>query len=186
MMVKVDMAKAYDRVEWQFLLHVLSSFGFPVRFCKLIDQCISTLWFLVMMNGTMQGFFKSSSGLRQGDPLSPYLFIIMQEVLTRLLKRGFQERRIGCFSHSRGASAITHLMYADDLVIFANAGKKSIRELKKVLCLYESWSGQKINKEKTAIFFSENCSVAWKGERLRDTSFKEGQFPITYLGVSVV
>ncbi|XP_022869151.1 uncharacterized protein LOC111388627 [Olea europaea var. sylvestris] len=130
-MIKVDMAKAYDRVEWHFLLHVLSSFGFPMMFCKLIEQCISTPWFSVMMNGTMQGFFKSTRALRQGDPLSPYLFIIIQEVLTRLLKRGFEEGQIGCFSHPRGTTAITHLMYADDLIIFANGRKRSIRELRK-------------------------------------------------------
>ncbi|XP_022895288.1 uncharacterized protein LOC111409474 [Olea europaea var. sylvestris] len=114
-------------------------------------------------NGYGSAFFIKCSDIVKGD---------LVEVLTRLLKRGFEEGRIGCFSHPR--------------VIFVNGGKRSIKELRKVLGLYENWSGQKINKEKTAIFFSKNCSVTRKGVALRESSFKEGQFPVIYLGVPVV
>ncbi|KAK1563420.1 hypothetical protein Q3G72_027295 [Acer saccharum] len=64
--LKIDMSKAYDRVEWKFVDQTLHAFGFPDFFCKLIQICISTSWFSVMINGTYKGFFKSERGLRQG------------------------------------------------------------------------------------------------------------------------
>ncbi|XP_035544570.1 uncharacterized protein LOC108988642 [Juglans regia] len=113
--IKLDMSKAYDRVDWKFLLHVLDAFGFSAQFCDLIKACISTPWYSIMMNGTPKGFFKSERGLRQGDPLSPYLFIILQEVLSRLLKQAFDCGLINLFSQARSTPLVSHLMYADDI-----------------------------------------------------------------------
>ncbi|KAK1557037.1 hypothetical protein Q3G72_016579 [Acer saccharum] len=135
-MVKLDMAKAYDRVNWSFLLEVLKAFGFFDSFRKIIYNCVGSPWFSVMMNGTFKGFFQSARGLRQGDPLSPFLFILMDEVLTRLLRNNFESGRIGRFYHPIGAPLVSHLLYADDILIFANGGKRSIRNLVKAL---ETW-----------------------------------------------
>lgn len=66
-MVKIDMAKAYDRVHCDFLLKVLEGFGFSRQFCKLVKECVKSHWYSVMMNRTYKGFFKASRGLRQGD-----------------------------------------------------------------------------------------------------------------------
>ena len=153
-MIKVDMAKAYDRVDWNFLLEVFRCFGFSLSFCDLIRACISNIWYYVLLNGTMRGFFQGGRGLRQGDRLLPYLFIIIKEVLSRLLKQSVSSHKIGNFSQPRGTPQISHLMYADDIMIFLNGGKKSVRELLLVFEKYEIWSGQMINKEKTDIFFS--------------------------------
>lgn len=81
---KLEMAKAYDRVEWNFLLHVMDAFGFSPDVCGLIKNCISSPWFSIMINGTTWGFFQGKRGFLQGDPLSPYLFIILEEVFSRL------------------------------------------------------------------------------------------------------
>jgi hypothetical protein len=86
-MMKIDMAKAYDTVDWEFLLKVLNAFGFSLGFCKLISNYVSSSWFSVVMNGTSKGFFKAGRGLRQRDPLSPYLFILVEEVFSRLLRK---------------------------------------------------------------------------------------------------
>lgn len=182
MMLKIDMAKAYDRVDWGFLLEVLHAFSFSNNFCKIIDVCVKSPWFSVIMNGTYKGYFQASQGLRHGDPLSPYLFIVMEEVLTRLLKKNFATGRIGTFSHPVGAPLVSHLLYADDLLVFANGQKKSIKSLMDTLATYEKWSGQKISKEKSAIFMSKLINNSRRLGLLRITGFKEGTFPVTYLG----
>ena len=85
MALKLDMAKAYDMVSWQFLITILRRFGFGERFIDMVWKLISNVWFFVLVNGVPYGFFKSSRELRQGDPLSPALFIIGSEMLSRAL-----------------------------------------------------------------------------------------------------
>ncbi|KAF5462658.1 hypothetical protein F2P56_018646, partial [Juglans regia] len=177
-LIKLDMAKAYDRVNWDFLLHVIRAFGFSDIVCQIIANCVQSQWFSVMMNGTFKGFFQSAKGLRQGDPLSPYLFILMEEVLSRLLRSNFQDGRICKFSHPIGAPLVSHLLYADDILIFTNGGKRSINNLLHTLDTYERWSGQKISRDKSALFLSKLISNLRKRSLLSLTGFKEGPLSI--------
>ncbi|XP_035540358.1 uncharacterized protein LOC118344262 [Juglans regia] len=152
------------------------AFGFSDSVCQIIANCVQSQWFSVMMNGTLKGFFQSARGLRQGDPLSPYLFILMEEVLSRLLRSNFQDGRIGKFSHPIGAPLVSHLLYADDILIFTNGGKRSITNLLHTLDTYERWSGQKINRDKSALFLSKLISNLRKRSLLSLTGFKEANF----------
>lgn len=111
-----------------------------------------------MMNDTYKGFFKSARGLLQGDHLSLYLFILMEEVLTRLLKKGFEDGQIGQFFHPRSAPIISHLLYADDL-IFVNGGKGLVKALLRTLEKYERWLGQSVNKTKYAFSCQRRSSL---------------------------
>ncbi|KAL0307638.1 UNVERIFIED_CONTAM: hypothetical protein Scaly_2976400 [Sesamum calycinum] len=90
-MLKVDIQKAYDSVEWDFLLETLRLFNFPQQFIILIKQCVSTASFSISLNGSIYGFFKSSRGLRQGDPISPYLFVLVMEVWSTLIRHRVQQ-----------------------------------------------------------------------------------------------
>ena len=88
---KLDIKKAYDHVNWSFFLWLLEMMGFGAKWISWIQWCIGTVSFSILINGTPSGFFQSSRGLRQGDPLSPYLFVIVMEALSCLLKRAKEE-----------------------------------------------------------------------------------------------
>lgn len=151
--IKVDMVKAYDSIDWDFLLHVMRSFGFSSWVCDLFRQCISTPWFSVVMNGTTKCFFPNGCGLRQRDPSSTYLFILVEKMLSWLLKHNFESGKIVPFSHPRGAPLMSHLLHADDVIIFANGGRSSLKMINDIFNQYEDWSGQVVSKEKSSIFF---------------------------------
>jgi len=85
--LKLDMEKAYDRVEWAFLFEALKQLGFHKKWINWIKECITTVSCSVIVNDEVCGFFKLTRGIRQGDPLSPYLFLICMQVLTRVLRK---------------------------------------------------------------------------------------------------
>ncbi|KAL5726163.1 hypothetical protein ACHQM5_009231 [Ranunculus cassubicifolius] len=115
---KMDMAKAYDRVEWGFLLEVFRRLGFSEKWCSLIHQCISTTSLRILLNGAPYEYIKPTRGLRQGDPLSPYLFIVVAEAFSRMVGRAEDLGLIHGIKVMRRAPSISHLLYADDLIVF--------------------------------------------------------------------
>ncbi|KAL0288495.1 UNVERIFIED_CONTAM: Retrovirus-related Pol polyprotein from type-2 retrotransposable element R2DM [Sesamum angustifolium] len=128
LILKLDMSKAYDRVKWKFLYSILEKMGFPARFIALIKHAIEHYWFTILVNGESSGFFKSSQGLRQGDPISPVLFILASEALSRGLNHLFVQNpnmlyQTGC------KTRVTHLAYADDIIIFTRCEEQSPNKL---------------------------------------------------------
>lgn len=140
MILKLDMAKAYDRIQWRVLYTVMEKMGFSAQWINMIARCIEHCHFSVIINGEPSGFFKSSNGLRQGDPLSPTLFIIAVEILSKGLKQLF-DRNPGMIYDTKCGFGISHLAYADDVIIFTRDHKKGIRTLMQFLKEYEMVSG---------------------------------------------
>lgn len=123
MLMKLDLKKAYDRLEWSFLRMVLCAWGFDESFHDMIYNCVNSVEFSLLLNGNIAGDFRPKKGLRQRNPLSPLLFIICAEVLSRLIAQEEQKGNIHGIKIFTYAPAISHLMYADDLLIMGQANK---------------------------------------------------------------
>ncbi|XP_075503964.1 uncharacterized protein LOC142541290 [Primulina tabacum] len=146
--------------------------------------CLEALWLFraVNINGSLTGFFGSTRGLRQGDPLSPLLFILGAEYLSRGLDRLY--RQYPAIRYRSGCDLLlSHLAYADDIIIFANGGTREMNSLMDFLHHYENFSGQLVNAVKSVIILPPRCSGRTRSRLLRITGFGEGCFPIKYLGV---
>ncbi|KAL0399727.1 UNVERIFIED_CONTAM: putative mitochondrial protein [Sesamum radiatum] len=156
MALKLDVSKAYDKVEWSFLEQVMVKLGFPPPFIRLVMLCVSSVSFSFMLGGKQFGSVIPRRGLRQGDPLSPYLFLLCTESFSSLLQLAEQEGRLKGVSVCRGAPSISHLLFADDTLIFCRASPENTRAVLDVLEVYRRASGQEINFSKSSVAFSKN------------------------------
>lgn len=158
MLLKLDLEKAYDRVRWDFLEDTIRAAGLSDRWVRWIMQCVSGPSMSVLWNGEKTDSFKPLRGLRQGDPLSPYLFVLCLERLCHLIDRSIANKDWKPISISRGGPKLSHICFADDLILFAEASITQIRVIRGVLEEFCKASGQKVSLEKSKIFFSENVS----------------------------
>ena len=156
MAVKLDMSKAYDRVEWSFIEKVMEKTGFHEKWIQLIMQCITTVSYSMIINGSVHGCIFPTRGLRQGDPLSPYLFLLCVDGFSSLIKDAARNQMLSGISICRGCSMVTHLFFANNSLLFCKATNQECHKLIEILGLYEVASGQKVNAEKFSVFFSHN------------------------------
>uniref|UniRef100_A0A803QRE0 Reverse transcriptase domain-containing protein n=1 Tax=Cannabis sativa TaxID=3483 RepID=A0A803QRE0_CANSA len=182
MAIKLDMLKAYDRIEWNFLHEVLKGKGFDTRVCALIMECVRTVSYSVPINGVPQKKFEPQRGLRQGDPLSPFLFLLCHDVLSKLILRQQIRGQIHGISISRTAPAISHLMFANDTILFARANGRMATNILECIHKYESWSGQQCSLVKSSVLFSENVVSAHKNDILNILNVKECDGQEKHLG----
>ena len=154
MAVKTDMSKAYDRIEWNFLNMVLNKLGFDPIWVSWIMACVESVSYSFLVNGSPQGLVSPSRGIRQGDPLSPYLFILCTEVLSALCNKAQEKGMLSGIRVSWGSPFINHLLFADDTMFFCRSSEGGVAKLKEILSIYEAVSGQRINLQKSAITFS--------------------------------
>ena len=154
MLCKLDVEKAYDHVSWDFLMYMLQRCGFSGKWRKWIRYCISTVKFSILINGSPFDFFGSSMGLRQGDPLSPLLFDIVMEALSRMLDMAAFARQFSGFSMGSTAGPsmmVSHILFADDTMIFCDANPSQIANLMVILARFEEVSGLHINLGKSEL-----------------------------------
>ncbi|XP_060190458.1 uncharacterized protein LOC132619630 [Lycium barbarum] len=124
--IKLDMAKACDRVSWLFLTKVLKQMGFSKKIIDMVYRIVKNNWYSVLVNGQQQGFFQSTRGVKQGDPLSPTLFILAAEVLYRSLNALHQKVQFKGFGMPKWSPKVNHLAYVDEMIIFTSADVVSL------------------------------------------------------------
>ncbi|XP_059289514.1 uncharacterized protein LOC132043044 [Lycium ferocissimum] len=180
--IKLDMAKAYDRVSWSFTCLVLRRMGFCETIIDMVWRIMANNWYSVIVNGTRHGFFHSTRGLKQGDPLAPALFILGAEVLSRMMNKLFHNHSFHGFYMEKRGPQINHLSFADDVIVFSSGKKKSLQLIMKTLSKYEQVSGQLINRDKSHFMVHPETSQFTIARINKVTGFNQEGTPITYLG----
>jgi hypothetical protein len=181
---KLDVEKAYDHVNWSFLLYLLEMCGFSLKWRRWIHYCISMVRFSILINGSPEGFFGSSRGLRQGDSLSPLLFVIVMEALSRMMNKAVEGGVLSSFqvgSRDQSMVHVSHLLFADDTLIFSDANPAHIFNLRVLFTWFEAISGLKINFNKSEMAPVGN--VPDLGNLADILRCKTAQLPINYLGL---
>ena len=155
MVVKIDLEKTYDRIEWSFLKMVLEHFSLPPNIIKLIISCVSSTSTTIVFNGNKLEPFQPLKGIRQGDPLSLYLFLLCMEFLGAQISSMCKEKRWDRVKASRNGPSFSHIFFADNLMLFAKANSKNCEAMIEVLDNFCNLVGQKVSKNKSRILFSQ-------------------------------
>lgn len=186
MALKLDMSKAYDRLEWVFLQRIMEKMGFHSTWIGWIMECVKSVTYSILVNGEPQGHIIPTRGIRQSDPHFPYLFLICSEGLNGLIEHAVDRNFIEGVSLCRNGPKISHLFFADDSLLFCRARMGDVEKIQEILGKYERASGQKINSDKTTLFFSNNASFATKEEVKNLLGVPEIKEYERYLGLPAV
>lgn len=180
--IKIDLRKAYDTVDWDFLRSILHGLNLHPKFVFWVMQCVTSPRFSIAINGSPHGFFQGKRGLRQGDPMSPTLFIFCMEYLSRLLAARTTGSNFNY--HARCArEKITHVAFADDLMLFGRGDYMSMEILSNTMEEFSSCSGLEINRDKSNIFAGGKLPNRDLEEIKTIFGFPIGILPVRYLGV---
>ena len=171
-------------MNWDALFYLLERMGFGDRWRRWLKTCVSTVCFSVLVNGSPIGFFGSSRGLRQGDPLSPLLFLLIIEVLSHILKKteegGFiQGFHVGPINST--GIRVSHLLFADDIILFCDTSREQILSIRLVLTCFQAFTSLKVNVGKSEIVpIGEVRNIQHLANILQ---YRVGSLPMIYLGM---
>ena len=163
MAIKLNMSRAYDRVEWGYLESLMRIMGFYDKWINLMMICVKIVSYSILVNGEPQGLIQPTRGIRQRDPLSPFLFLLCTEGLHGLITNAAIDGKLRGFSICKHGPKLTHMFFfADDSLLFCRANTSECEKILNLQAMYESASRQKINKEKTSLFFSKATPLTTK------------------------
>ncbi|XP_020258784.1 uncharacterized protein LOC109835211 [Asparagus officinalis] len=177
---KIDLHKAFDSINREFVYYVMHCMGFPVKWISWIRACLSTPSFSVLLNGSSSGFFKSNRGIRQGDPLSPYIFVMVMEFWSIGMELAVISGKIQNFKTQHDLQ-VSHILFADDMLVFCRANKKSFEGINNLLDTMALNTGLCINRKKSKLYFSKGCNC--KGVLSSIVGISIGTLPMKYLGL---
>jgi len=172
--LKVDLQEVFDNVNREFIYYIMHRMGFSSKWISWIKACIESPSFSIMLNGSPSGFFSSSRGIRQGDPLCPYLFVMEFGMHLSTLSGNLKALR-------RGEDNVTHLLFADDMLVFCRGHQNSVRTLNTLLEDVHLNTGLQINRSKSRLFFSKGCTN--KDSLANSLGVSIGTMPLKYLGL---
>ncbi|PKU59777.1 Putative ribonuclease H protein [Dendrobium catenatum] len=181
MAFKLDMEQAYDSMGWATLDQILKWYGFPCMFSKLLMDCVVGVRFSIIINGRYYEWIDAHSGFRQGCPLSPYLFIMCFQLFSNSI--GQKGQYLGIRVSHRGPR-ITHLLYADDVLLFSHVSIYLAKSLKKIVQDFCNWTGQRINVNKSQILFGKAVGYSIKEKVIRLFGYKNVK-EMKYLGIKL-
>jgi hypothetical protein len=182
--LKIDIAKAFDTLEWNFLLKVLKSFGLNEVFCNWIHAILKSAFLSISINGKSHGYFSCTRGVRQGDPLSPLLFCLAEDVLSRSISKLVSQGTLYCIKDTRNVCIPSHAFYADDLMIYCKGNLVGLKALKELFLIYASESGQCISHSKSTIY-AGSITPRRLDLIVALLNYKLGTLPFNYLGVPI-
>ena len=158
MALMLDMSKAFDKVEWGCFRDIMHKMGFDKKRVNLIMQCVTLVTYSIKLNGKPRDHIIPSRGLRQGDPTSPFLFLFCVEGLSSLFQQATATGLLKGVAACPLGPQISHLFFTDDSIILCQATREDCSHLEQILETYEHASRQKINREKTSLFFNQNTT----------------------------
>ena len=182
--LQIDLTKAYDNVSWEFLINILQALDLPPMFINWIKVCISTPFYSIAFNGGLIRFFNGKKGIRQGDPMSSHLFVLVMDILAKSLDKGVLD---GLFQlHPKClVLEITHLSFVDDVLIFFDGSADSIKGILGILDEFKKGSGLGINKQKTALLI-DGGDFQRTRQLVEHFGVLQGALPVRYLGVPLM
>ena len=185
MLFKVDFEKANDSVDWGYLDAVMHKMEFPVLWRKWIRECVSTATASILVNGSPTYEFPMQRGLRQGDPLSPFLFLLAAEGLNVMMTLVVENNLFSGYTvGTSNTTVVSHLQFADDTLLLGTKSWANVRALRAVLTLFADMSGLKVNFHKSMLT-SINIAESWLNEAASILNCKVGTVPFLYPGLSI-
>ncbi|GAU22350.1 hypothetical protein TSUD_106780 [Trifolium subterraneum] len=186
MVFKIDLEKAYHNVSWEFLHSCLIKNGFPPVSIKLIMFCVTSSSLSIMWNGCRLPSFTPTRGLRQGDPLSPYLFVICMEFLSHSILNNMEDGHWKPMRLSRNGPPLSHLFFADDVLLFAKATRSQTLNIASTLKRFADYSGLKVNTNKSKVFFSSTTRNGKISSIVASTGINRTLSLEKYLGIPMM
>jgi hypothetical protein len=182
--IKVDLSKAYDKLKWDFIWQILKEIQLPDSLINVIMHSITSVETNVKWNGARGSYFRPQRGIRQGDPISPYLFVMCIDKLSHLISQAVKEGTWKAPRAGRNGPIVSHLMFAYDLLLFGEATTEQLKCMTDILDKFCRLLGQQVSNEKTSVFSSSNTSRRLRDTLIRTSGYRETNSFGKYLGGS--